>query len=100
MAGLTEEAEIRSLQMYAYRLSRALIGNELADRYNYPKTLRNRTLVLLYYRLRNRLIRLVKGRRIIRQEAFGQIFESAQYDKGGISYNMPDHVRASQSSQW
>ena len=100
MAGLTEEAEIRSLQMYAYRLSRALIGNELADRYNYPKTLRNRTLVLLYYRLRNRLIRLVKGRRIMRQEAFGQIFESAQYDKGGISYNMPDHVRASQSSQW
>ena len=33
MSGLTSEAEIKSLEKYAYRLSRALIGNELADTY-------------------------------------------------------------------
>jgi len=100
MAGLTDQAQVRSLQLYAYRLSRALIGNELADRYHYPNTLRSRTLVLAYYRIRNRVIQLVKGRQLVRQDAFGQIFESAQYDKEGISYRMPDHVRASQSSPW
>ena len=59
MAGLTEEAQIKSLQRYAYRLSRALIGNKLADRYHYPNTIRSRTLVLAYYRVRNRLIQLM-----------------------------------------
>ena len=100
MAGLKEEAQIKNLQRYAYRLSRALIGNELADRYHYPNTLRSRTLVLAYYRVRNRILLLMKSRQLVRQEAFGQIFESAQYDKGGISYKMPDHVRATRQSPW
>ena len=55
MAGVKTEAERKPLQMYAYRLSRALIGNELADRYGYPNTIRNRYLVLLYYRTKTRL---------------------------------------------
>ncbi len=100
MAGLTEEAQIKGMQRYAYRLSRSLIGNELADRYQYPNTIRSRTLVLAYYRMRNRLIQLMKKRQFLKQEAFGQIFESAQYDKGGLSYKMPDHVRATQQSPW
>ena len=100
MAGLKEEAQIKSLQRYAYRLSRALIGNELADQYRYPNTLRSRTLVLAYYQVRNRILQLIKRRQFLRQEAFSQIFESAQYDKGGISYRMPDHVRAAQQSPW
>lgn len=100
MAGLTDEAQIKGLQRYAYRLSRALIGNALADQYRYPNTLRSRTLVLAYYRMRNRLIELIRKRQLLKQEAFSQIFDSAQYDKGGISYKMPDHVRADQQSPW
>lgn len=100
MAGLKEEGQIKSLQRYAYRLSRALIGNELADRYRYPNTLRSRMLVLAYYRVRNRLLQMRKRRQLVRDEAFSQIFESAQYDKGGISYKMPDHIRAAQQSPW
>ena len=100
MSGLTDEAQIKSLERYAYRLSRALIGNELADTYQYPKTLRSRALVLGYYRVRERLFRMLRGKELFRQDAFSQIFDSAQYDKGGITYRMPDHVRASQSSPW
>lgn len=100
MAGLTEESQIKGLQRYAYRLSRALIGNTLADQYRYPNTIRSRTLVLAYYRVRNRLLQLLKSRQFMREEAFGQIFGSAQYDKGGISYKMPDHVHANQQSPW
>ena len=40
MKGLTDEAEVKRLQMYAYRLSRALIGNELADLYGYREYVR------------------------------------------------------------
>lgn len=100
MAGLTEEAEANRFQRYAYRLSRALIGNKLANQYRYPNTLRSRALVLAYYRVRNHLLQFGKKKQFLQEESFNQIFESAQYDKGGISYKMPDHVRADQQSPW
>ena len=100
MAGVKSEAEEKALQMYAYRLSRALIGNQLADRYQFPNTIRSRALVLLYYRMKQRLAGLARGGQLIREDAFTQIFEATQYDMDGISYRMPDHVRASKSSPW
>ena len=100
MAGVKMEKERKSLQMYAYRLSRALIGNELADRYGYPNTIRSRYLVLLYLRAKSRLINILTENRLVQEQAFMQIFEATQYDKEGISYKMPDHVRATQQSPW
>ena len=100
MAGVKTEAEWKSLQMYAYRLSRALVGNELADRYGYPNTIRSRYLVLLYFKMKARLIKLLTKNRVMQEQAFTQIFEATQYDKEGISYKMPDHVRATQQSPW
>ena len=100
MAGLKTDKERRSLQLYAYRLSRALIGNELADRYNYPNTIRIRNLVLFYFRMKTHLIKLITSNRLMREQAFNQIFDATQYDAKGISYRMPDHVRAAQQSPW
>ena len=100
MAGLTDETEAKRLQLYAYRLSRALIGNELADLYGYPNTLRLRELVLWYYRNKTRLIKLLSSSRLLTEQSFTQIFEATQYDKGGISYKMPDHARAAHQSPW
>lgn len=100
MAGAKTEKERKSSQIYAYRLSRALIGNELADRYRYPKTIRSRYLVLLHFRTKARLIELVTKNRLMQEQTFMQIFEATQYDKEGISYKMPDHVRAAQQSPW
>lgn len=100
MAGVKTEAERKSLQMYAYRLSRALIGNELADLYGYPDTIRAGYLVLLYFRTKARLIKLVTENRLLKESDFTQIFDATQYDDGGISYRLPDHVRATQQSPW
>ncbi len=100
MAGLKTDKERRSLQLYAYRLSRALIGNELADRYNYPNTIRIRNLVLIYFRMKTHLIKLMTSNRLMQEQAFNQIFEATQYDEKGISYKLPDHVRAAQQSPW
>ena len=100
MAGVKNEAERKSLQMYAYRLSRALIGNELADRYCYPNTIRIRQMVLLYFRTKARLIRLLSRGSLLQEQSLMQLFEATQYDAEGISYRMPDHVRAAQQSPW
>ena len=100
MAGVEDESEKKSLQMYAYRLSRALIGNELADRYGYPNTIRYRSLVLGYYHMKDRITKKIAGDKLSQYAAFAQIFEATQYDEGGISYKMPDHVVASQSSEY
>ncbi len=100
MAGVKTEAETKPLQMYAYRLSRALIGNELADRYGYPNTIRNRYLVLLYYRTKARLNNFLTKSPLLREKSFTQLFDATQYDKDGISYRMPDHVHAVQQSPW
>ncbi len=98
MAGLQDEAEIQKLARYAYRLSRALIGNPLADRFQYPKTMSFG--VLPYYRSKEFLRRRLRGKLLFVQDNFSQIFDSAQYDKEGISYRMPDHVRATHQSPW
>ena len=80
--------------------SRALIGNELADRYCYPDTIRIRQMVLLYFRTKARLIRLLSRGSLLQEQSLMQIFEATQYDAEGISYRMPDHVRAAQQSPW
>ncbi len=100
MAGVQTDAERRALQIYAYRLSRALIGNQLADRYGYPNTVRIRSLVLLYYRVRASVLRLLAKKALVKEQAFEQIFGATQYDEEGISYRLPDRVRAVDQSPW
>ena len=98
MAGLESDAEKQKLARYAYRLSRALIGSRLADTFQYPKITTFGTLP--YYRAKEQLRRRLSGKLMFVQDSFSQIFDSAQYDKEGISYRMPDHVRAAQQSPW
>ena len=94
------ERQKKKLRMYAYRLSRALIGNELADIYGFPNTNRNRHLVLFYVRTKLRLTKILAGASLMQKEAFTKFFEASQYDKEGISYRMPDHVHSAHQSPW
>ena len=98
IANMTDEKECNDLVNLAYTLSRALIGNRLADSFNFPKT---RTLGTLFsYRMQQRLRRLLKGTQMIRSENFTQLFEISVYEDRGLSYRMPDHVYSSKSSKW
>ena len=56
---VTDPAEIQSVTNLAYRLSRALIGNRLADRFEYPKTPVIGTLFL--FRTKQRILRMLKA---------------------------------------
>ena len=100
-AGIENPDEQIAVKDLAYRLSRSLIGNKLADQLQFPKT--NTFGVLFGYRVKQRFQHLLKSQQLIRSENFCQMLEISVYDEavlGAMSYRMPDHVRASKSSPW
>ena len=98
VADITEPTEQEKLVHLAYRLSRALIGNKLADRFQFPK---NSTLgTLTAFRMKQRLLRLLKSTQLVRSENFTQLLQISVYDDHGLSYKMPSHVHTSKSIEW
>ena len=98
VAEVTDPAEIRNLTKLAYRLSRALIGNRLADRFEYPKAPVIGTLFL--FRMQQRIQRALKGVSSVRSGNFSQLLQISAYDDYGLSYELPDHAKDSKSSPW
>ena len=98
VAGLTNQDEQDSMIDLAYRISRALVGNHLADRLKFPKVTSKG--VLYVYRAKQLSARLTKDAQSIKSENFLQLLNISQYDDGGISYKMPDHVHTLKSSEW
>ena len=98
VAGLTEPGEQKIMRDLAYRISRALVGNQLADRLKFPKG--SSKGVLYMYRAKQLSARLTKDAKSIKSENFLQLLNISQYDDAGISYRMPDHVDSSKSSDW
>ena len=97
VAGITDPVEKEKVITLAYRLSRALLGNTLADQFQYPKGWNIGTLFL--FRNKQRMQRWFK-KGGVRSENFSQLLQISVYDEGGLSYKMPDHVHASKSSPW
>ena len=101
VAGVTDPKEQEDLTDLAYRLSTALIGQELAGHFGYPKHSRlSTTLTLRSFRLKQRLLRFLHSKQIVKSQNFSQLLQISVYDEGGISYRMPDRVKASESSKW
>ena len=98
VAGITDPVEKEELLTLAYRLSRALIGNRLADGFEFPK---HSTIGTLFaFRTKERVKRLLKGTPLIRAGNFTQLLQISVYDEGGLSYRMPNHVHTSKSIEW
>ena len=101
VAGITDSVEQKKVITLAYRLSRALLGNTLADQFQYPKGWNIGTLFL--FRNKQRVQRFFKRwlkKGGIRSDNFSQMLQISVYDEGGVSYKMPDHVSHSKSSPW
>ena len=100
-AGLKERNERRKLAGYIGQVSRALIGNELADELKYPES---STLGFLWkFRLVNRIERMrnrLNPDRARDNSDLMTILDVSMFDKEGISYKLPDHIYAEQSSKW
>ena len=98
VANITDPTEQRNVIALAHRLSRSLIGNDLADRFGYPKT---RTLGTLFaFRTKQRLRRWFERGDMIRSSNFSQLLQISIYDEEGLSYRMPDDVKNSRSQPW
>ena len=98
VAGITDPVEREELLTLAYRFSRALLGNRLADGFQFPKYPTIGTLFA--FRTKQRIRRLLKGTGWVRAGNFTRLLEISVYDEGGLSYKMPDHVHTSKSIEW
>ncbi len=97
VAGIEDPAARRKLTAKIYRISRALIGDELADALNYPSG--RTTGVLAVLRARNRVDGLLQAMfpRVAgwrRSGQFQQMLEVSHYGNGGLGYRMPERVYA------
>ncbi len=103
VVGIEDLEERTKLVKYIYKVSRALIGNEMADDLKYPKA--TMLGVLPWFRLQSRYDATMrklfsKYNRKSNFTTFTTILSGSRYDDEGISYRMPDHVHAEKSSQW
>ena len=98
VADITDPEEQEKLRELAYRLSRALIGDQLADQFEFPKISTFGTLWM--YRMKQRLNRLMTNQQSIRSDNFSQLLQISVYDDEGVSYKMPNHVHSSKSIKW
>ena len=101
MAGLTDPAAQRKMASHVYRVSRALLGNEVADRLGFPK---QQTVGLLrwlrlsrqaygvLHHLSPRLARRWRGRNFV------FLLDASMLED--LSYRLPDHLRAESASPW
>ncbi len=101
IAGIDDDGERRKLSGYVAHISRALIGDEMADALRYPES---RTFGSLWkFRTASRVDRikdrLMPGRSSA-AATLNTLFDVSHFDELGISYRLPDHVHAERSSRW
>ncbi|MDF1791199.1 MAG: oxygenase MpaB family protein [Thalassobaculaceae bacterium] len=102
VAGITEPRARRQLARRIYRISRAMIGDNLADRLQYPPMRTTGTLAAL--RLKNGLERTLYSllpalgaRR--RAGQFQTMLDVSHYADEGATYRLPGHVHAEKDGQ-
>lgn len=103
VVGINDPVEAQKLSQYVYKVSRALIGDTLADQLNYPK--QSTFGVLPWFRALARYDRLTlrffpKIARKSNISNFTTLMSGSWYHDEGITYSLPDHVYAEESSQW
>ena len=81
---------------------RALIGNDLADAFGYPRQSTVGVLNLVRMQRRLQIIRskIVPGAEPYSANNFAGMLQRSVYDDIGISYRMPDVVKDTESSRW
>ena len=103
VVGIDDPVEGKKLSQYVYKVSRALIGDPLADQLNYPK--QSTFGVLPWFRVQARYDRftsrfLPKIDRKSNVSNFTTLMSGSWYHDEGITYDLPDHVYAEESSKW
>ena len=104
VADVSDPTARRGLVKYIYRVSRAMIGKEMADQLNFPPS--SNFGVLAFFRWQSRYYHLMNKLFPNRPNpdsdfnSFTQLLGVSAFDDAGISYRMPDHVYDERSRGW
>ncbi len=103
IVGRTEPADRRELAGYVYRVSRGLIGNEVADSLMYPPL--SSFGAVWWFRMQQRYGKVLsklfpKRRQDSNFTRFTSLLDTSLFDEEGIRYTLPDHVYAEESTKW
>ncbi len=101
VAGVTDPAERKAMaQNEVYPVSRALVGNDLADRLYFPRS--RKVAILTQFKLLHRWRRWKATilRQPLQADNFAAMLAISAFDEAGISYNMPDRIYAEESTRW
>ena len=103
--GIEDREERDHLSNYGYRLSRSLLGDELADQLVSPKSRTAGTRMLAYLRLRRRIQEIIDvfrsgNRPRQRGKNFITLLNISMLDEYRISYRLPDRLYADTASEW
>ena len=99
VAGVEDTEERRKLvKRVIYPVSRALIGNKLADQLRFPPN--RMPFTLLFFRLNQRIQRLRARLQKEGPKSFSALLEASAYDDAGLMYRLPNHVHAERSGEW
>ena len=101
--GIEEPVARAKLSRYVYKISRALIGDRLADELRYDKS--SSFGVLPMFRTQSRFSRFLDRALPHHMQDenfkhFTSLLEASLFDEAGITYRLPDHLYAERSSQW
>ena len=100
---VTDPSERRKLAGYVFKVSRALIGNTLADQLKYPPDSSFGTLFIFRMQERYKHLLAKLGRKGVENSNFTRftsLLEASVLEETGISYRLPDHTYSEESSQW
>ncbi len=98
VAGIADPKEQADTIKLAYRLSRALIGNKLANQFNYPHS--STFLTLFIFKCEQQFKRFFNAELVQRSNNFTKLLELSVYEERGLSYKLPDHPLHKKSSDW
>ena len=97
-AGIEGAPQQRKVVKLAYRLSRALVGNELANQLQFPRM--STVGSLAAFRAKQGLQRRWHGRQGVRFTNFEQLLGISVYDAPEERYRLPDHYLSARSRPW
>lgn len=101
--GVTEPKARHAFAQYAFRVSRELVGDALADQLRFPPS--RSFLLLPWLRTRGRIVRglvrflprLAKARE---RKSFLHILDLTDLGERRFTYHLPDRVRSDESTKW
>ena len=101
--GVTEPRARHAFAQYAFRVSRELVGNALADQLRFPPS--RSFLLLPWLRTRTRIARMLKRflprvGKASERKSFAHLLALADLGERRFTYDLPDRVRSDESTKW